>query len=77
MTHLSGRRPHFVDKELRVALEYEDTMLWRIINLCQQNDVHDQMKLHMYSVEQKNGVRGCYRSGSCWHTVFLHSTVYV
>ena len=29
----------------------------------------------MYSVEQKNGVRGCYGAGSCWHTVFLHSTV--
>ena len=29
----------------------------------------------IYSVEQKNGVRGCYRAGSCWHTVFLHSTV--
>ena len=29
----------------------------------------------MYSVEQKNGARGCYHSGSCWHTVFLHSTV--
>ena len=25
----------------------------------------------MYPVEQKNGVRGCYRAGSCWHTVFL------
>ena len=30
----------------------------------------------MFSVEQKNGVRGCYRAGSYWHTVFLHSTVY-
>ena len=30
-----------------------------------------------YYVEQKNGVRGCYRAGSCWHTVFLHSTVHV
>ena len=30
-----------------------------------------------YPVEQKNGVRGCYRAGSCWHTVFLHSTVQV
>ena len=24
----------------------------------------------IYSVEQKNGVRGCYRGGSCWHTFF-------
>ena len=31
--------------------------------------------IQMYSVEQKNGVRGCYHAGSCWHTVFLHSTV--
>ena len=22
-------------------------------------------------------MRGCYRAGSCWHTVFLHSTVYL
>ena len=29
----------------------------------------------MYYVEQKNGVRGCYRPGSCWQTVFLHSLV--
>ena len=29
----------------------------------------------MYYVEQKNGARGCYPAGSCWHTVFLHSTV--
>ena len=29
----------------------------------------------IYSVEQENGVRGCYRAGSCWHTFFLHSTV--
>ena len=31
--------------------------------------------LCIYYVEQKNGVKGCYRAGSCWHTVFLHSTV--
>ena len=30
---------------------------------------------YIYSVEQENGVRGCYRAGSCWHTVFLHSIV--
>ena len=30
----------------------------------------------IYYVEQKNGARGCYRAGSCWHTVSLHSTVY-
>ena len=29
-----------------------------------------------YTVEQKNGVRGCYRADSSWHTFFLHSTVY-
>ena len=30
----------------------------------------------VYYVEQKNGVRGCYRAVSGWHTVFLHSTVH-
>ena len=29
-----------------------------------------------YYVEQKNGVRGCNSAGTCWHTVFLHSTVH-
>ena len=34
-------------------------------------DIHNP-----YSVEQKNGVRCCYRGRSCWQTFFLHSTVH-
>ena len=38
-------------------------------------------RCHMYIARKllcwaENGVRGCYRAGNCWHTVFLHSTVH-
>ena len=48
--------------------------------LCLQSVQGDSFSLMLwlqqYFVEQKNGVRGCYRGGSCWNTVFLHSTVH-
>ena len=37
----------------------------------------DPRSSSFYYVEQKKGVRGCYRAGICWHTVFLHSTVHI
>ena len=40
-----------------------------------QEKYHVHQPVQVYFVEQKHGVRGCYRASSCWHTVFLHSTV--